>query len=116
LFMLFGILLILLFVMIFYLEFLMINKIYSIYDCKVEAYLQPFFLKSKGEAIRGFTELSNDDKTNIAKYPEDFTLFELGSYDDANAKFTLHSTPISIGKAIEFKRLSNPVNGDNIAV
>lgn len=77
-------------------------KVFTCYDCKVESYGNPFFMKTKGEAIRGFAEVSNDEKSQIAKYPEDFTLFELGEYDDSNGKFVLHSTPISIGKAIEF--------------
>lgn len=78
-------------------------KVYSIYDCKTEAYLQPIYAQSKGAVIRSFSEAVNDPKTNFAKYPEDFTLFELGDWDDLNAEFILHKTPISIGKAIEFK-------------
>lgn len=78
-------------------------KVYSIYDSKVEAYLNPWFAQAKGEAIRALTELVNDSKTNIGKYPADFTLFELGEYDNANAQFNLHSAPVSVGVAIEFK-------------
>lgn len=77
-------------------------KIFACFDCKVEAYGNPFYMKTKGEAIRGFVEVVNDGQSQISKYPEDFTLFELGEYDDSNAKFLLHSTPISIGKGIEF--------------
>lgn len=82
----------------------MILKIFSVYDCKTEAYAQPFFMKTKGEAVRGFTDVSNDKSTNIAKYPEDFTLFEIGEYDDSNGMIKPHDTPVSVGKAIEFVR------------
>ena len=85
-------------------------KMYCINDSKVEAFLHPFFVNAKGEAIRGFTELANDPKTNIGKYASDFTLFELGEFDNATAKFVLHSTPISIGLALEFKHPSNNIS------
>jgi len=80
----------------------MILKVYTVYDSKAEAYLQPFFSQSKGVAIRSFQEAVRDEKSNISKYPEDFTLFELGEYDDANSKFNLHNTPQSLGVAVEF--------------
>lgn len=84
----------------------MILKLFALYDSKVEAYLQPFFLKSKGEAIRALTRHVNDPNHDFSKYPGDFTLFELGSWDDANAKFILHDAPQSVGVLVEFKQSS----------
>jgi len=75
---------------------------YCVYDSKVEAYMMPFYVQSKGQAIRMFAELANDKDTNVGKYPAEFTLFDLGEIDDSNAKFKLHSTPIAVGVAIEF--------------
>ena len=80
----------------------MIHKVYSVYDSKVEAYLQPFFFPAKGAAIRAFSEIANDKSSSIGKNPEDFTLFELGSWDDSTAKIEMHSTPVSMGVALEF--------------
>lgn len=79
-------------------------KMYCVYDSKVESYGRPFFMKNKGEAVRGFQEIANDPTSQICKYPEDFTLFELGSFDDQTCKFVINSTPVSIGCAVEFKR------------
>lgn len=86
-------------------------KIYCVYDCKVESYGTPFFFKTKGDALRGFSEVANDLKTQIGKYPQDFTLFELGSYDELTGKFTIYSTPVALGVAIEYVKqvpLSSP--------
>lgn len=80
----------------------MILKIYSVYDSKTEFFSQPLYMKAKGEAVRSFTELANDKSNAIGKYPADYTLFELGTFDDATGKFVLHSTPTSIGLALEF--------------
>ena len=85
----------------------MIVKVFTVYDSKAEAYLQPFYMQSKGAAIRAFTDLANDIQHQFYKYSEDFTLFYLGEWDDSNAKFISMLTPSPIGKAVEFK--SNPV-------
>lgn len=77
-------------------------KIFSVYDSKAEAYLQPFFMNSSGSAIRAFTELCNDATSMFGKHPADFTLFELGSFEDAKAKFEPVVTPISLGVGSEY--------------
>ena len=82
----------------------MIVKVFGIYDSKAEAYLPPFFMKSKGEAIRAITAHVNDSQHNFCKYAEDFTLFELGSWDDSNCVFDLLKTPYSLGVLIEFRK------------
>lgn len=79
-------------------------RIYSIYDAKAECFMQPFYTLTAGQAERSFTEACNDPSTVFCKYPDDFTLFELGSFDDATGKFTLKETPKSIGLALHFKK------------
>ncbi len=78
-------------------------KIFSLYDEKIDAYMQPFFFPSKGHAVRAITDFTNDSSTSIGKYPEDFTLYELGEWDDGPASFSIHEHQINLGKAIEFK-------------
>lgn len=84
-------------------------KVFSVYDSKVGAYLNPIFLQSKGAAMRAFEDAVNSSDHQFYKHAADFTMFELGSWDEEKGKFTLHSTPISIGVAIEFKRPEKPV-------
>lgn len=80
----------------------MIYKVFSVYDSKVENYFKPFYESTKGSAIRAFTEIARDKDSQIGKYPEDFSLFELGSYDDSSAIFTLLPAPVHLGGALEF--------------
>ena len=79
------------------------QRMFTVYDHKASAYLLPFFSQTKGTAIRSFTESCNDPQSTFFKYPEDFTLFELGEYDDSTAELFIHPSPEPIGKAIEFK-------------
>lgn len=81
----------------------MILRMYTIFDSKAEVYLQPFCMKAKGEAIRAFADHVNDGQSQFSKHPEDFTLFELGEFDDCKACINMHHTPISMGVAVEFK-------------
>lgn len=87
----------------------MIYKIFTVYDSKVEAYLQPFFMRSKGEAIRAFSELVNDPQHNFSKYPSDFTLFELAEFTDETAGLFPLKTPVSLGVGIEFVKSTGDV-------
>lgn len=77
-------------------------KMFTVHDVKAEAYLQPFFLHTKGQAIRSITEAVSNPEHQFAKYPADFTLFELGEYDDSNGQITSHAAPISLGNLLEF--------------
>ena len=47
-------------------------------------------MRARGEAFRVMADLTSDPNTNVSKNPADFTLFELGTYDDSNARFDLH--------------------------
>lgn len=80
------------------------SKMFSIYDSKTESFYPPFFCKHKGEALRMFADLAVDAKTNIGKYPADFTLFELGDFDESSAAFGVHKTPLSLGLAVEYAK------------
>lgn len=76
-------------------------KVYAIYDSKSEAYSKPHLELTRGLALRSWDSIVNDPNSSINKHPEDFTLFELGEYDPTSGQFQNHSTPLSLGVAIE---------------
>ena len=80
----------------------MLNSVFSIYDAGISTWLPPLFFRNKGECLRWFIDLVNNADSKLAKHPSDYTLFELGSWDDDKCKFSLLSTPVSIGIAIEY--------------
>jgi len=77
-------------------------KMFTIYDSKAEAYMQPFFAKSTGEALRSFSDTCQDKNHIFAKHPEDFTLFELGTWDEQTSNFVIFESKKSLGVAIEY--------------
>ena len=90
----------------------MLMRMYSLYDSKTEAYIPPFYSKAKGDAIRQITQVINDanSKHDFAKYPEDFTLFELGVFDDSTGIITPHMVNENMGCLVNFKQSDSDVN------
>ena len=64
------------------------KKQYAIYDTTAMVFLNSVTFLNHGEAIRWLTSVVNDDKqeTNIAKYPSQFSLWYLGTFDDETGK------------------------------
>jgi hypothetical protein len=80
------------------------NKfLFSVYDSKARAYGNPFVAPRQEMAVRDFTQAVRDPSTQLNKFPEDFTLVEIGQFDDENCCFELHKNPIPLGLASLFK-------------
>lgn len=58
--------------------------IYAVKDSATDSFGMPFFLHSRGEAMRHFTDAVRADpqRSEIAKHPDDYTLHEIGLYDE----------------------------------
>jgi len=69
-------------------------KICCIHDSKAELYTQPLFFQALGQAVRSFSDACNDDKSDYAKHPEDYSLWHIGEYDDLTG--TLHPLPVPV--------------------
>ena len=78
-------------------------RIYAVYDVKAKAYAQPFFMKETGQAIRGFKQVVNDPQTEIYKNPEDFSLFQLGEYDEETGGISPLTSPVSLAHALQMR-------------
>ena len=69
------------------------KNLYSIYDKKSDTYMQPFVELTDGTAIRQCTDLINNGNTPFAKFPEDFMLMRIGSWDEAGGIPTADNPP-----------------------
>lgn len=83
------------------------QKAFTIFDSKVGAYMQPFFMVSTGAAIRTWGDTVNDPKTQFSKHPGDFTLFEIGSYDEETGTFENYQAKINLGTALEARTIES---------
>ena len=77
--------------------------IFSIYDSKAVSHLPPFFLPTKAMALRTFTECANNPEHQFGRHPEDYTLYEHGTFDCDQGVFAL-ADKIAICTALDVKQ------------
>ncbi|WNK14936.1 MAG: nonstructural protein [Microvirus sp.] len=75
----------------------------AIFDAKSESYGRPMFVRAYGEAERAFKDVVNDGKSDYSLHPEDFSLFEVGTFEDASGVVVGLSVPRCLGTAVTFK-------------
>lgn len=67
----------------------MILRVYAVFDMKSKTFNTPFFLINDDVAKRAFFDLVNDPNTTVARHPEDFSLWCLGSWEDVQGEFAV---------------------------
>lgn len=72
----------------------------SVYDSKAGGFLAPFFVRSLGVGIRWFESCCVNVDHDFAKFPSDYTLFDLGTFGDTDGDFTLHPSPRAVVSAL----------------
>lgn len=91
-------------------------NIFSIYDSKADAYLQPFFSANSETAERELSSAVNNPgpqerPNNFYWYAEDYTLFLIGHFDENTGKIAAYD-PRSVINCLKLKKASN--GADNI--
>lgn len=61
-------------------------NIFTIFDNKALAYLQPFFSRNIATAIREITAVMSNPDHNFSTHCEDYSLFHIGDYDENTGK------------------------------
>lgn len=79
------------------------KKIFSIFDSRALAFLQPFHLPSQAHAIRTVSEAMQEPNSIFADYPEDFTLFEIGSFDELTGELQPMLMHSNLGNLLRLK-------------
>lgn len=62
--------------------------VYAVYDSKAEAFGSPIFCSTDGLALRGFSDACAAPDSSLHKYPADYVLFKIGTYDPNSGKLT----------------------------
>lgn len=76
------------------------HLLFTVYDEKAEVFMPPFFVPTIGLATRAFSDCVNGEH-QFAKHPQDYTLFQLGHFDDSNAEM-ISATKKSLGNGVEY--------------
>lgn len=76
--------------------------IVAVRDSAIDAFMRPFFVPSVAAAVRSFGDEVNRSGSEMAAHPEDYELFELGNWFDADASFEVLPKPRSVSRAVDF--------------
>lgn len=91
----------------------MVLKMFTIYDSKLKAYMPPLYYRNSGEALRAVTMSLEKSDHPFAKFPGDYTLFEIGQFDDETGAIDQLSTPHSHGVLVELLPQRAPIQAVN---
>lgn len=81
----------------------MILKVFAVYDEKAEIFAQPFFMANKGTALRAMSNVFAKPEHEFTKFPQDYTIYELGEYDDSNGRMLPYDKPQHVCRLSELK-------------
>lgn len=81
----------------------MLHKVFSIHDSKADAFLLPFMLPRLEMAQRTFGDCINSADHQFGAHPDDYTLFEVGTWDDETCEYKTHA-PQSHGNGVIYLR------------
>lgn len=81
---------------------------FGLFDSKAAVYGTPFFMPNQAMAMRGFGDMVNDNRSMVAKHPEDFTLYMLGEFDDNTGVVKAFEPPSNLGSATQFVKEKAP--------
>lgn len=90
--------------------------VFAVRDRAADAFGTPQYNVARGSAIRSFSDAINSGSDALANHPEDFDLYELGSFDDRVGLFeTGVPQMIAVGKDLRVEKgvgqAQLPLNG-----
>lgn len=81
-------------------------KLFTVYDSKAEAYLQPFYQKTTGLALRAIEDEIQNKDSNLSRHSSDYTLYEIGIWDENKGTVHMLDVKKNLGVCTEFKRIN----------
>lgn len=76
----------------------------SVYDEKARFFDLPFYSLTNGEGMRLFEDAVNDSQTRLFLHPEDYKLYQIGSFDNSTGLLVSLDVPLLLCSASQFKR------------
>lgn len=83
-------------------------ELYAVHDKAVNAFMQPFFCRARGEAFRSFIAACNDEKGPFVNHLPDYNLYYIGEFDDQSGILYPLSAPDRLLSAAEARDRGSP--------
>ena len=75
--------------------------IFTVFDTAAKQYKPPFNAETPELAKRMFSEIANDPRTEVHKYPHEFALYSVGEFDVMTGEVVSYA-PESLGNAAQY--------------
>lgn len=79
-----------------------VQKVFAVFDLKACSFSTPFFCVNAGVAIRMFQRAVNDPQTDLNRFPGDYELYEVGTWDPNVGQLETAERKVSLGLASAF--------------
>lgn len=92
------------------------HKVYAVFDSKVKVFDPPFLMRNAAEALRSFTLAVNHQSNKdgkIATFPADYTLFEIGEWNDLTGSIVMHEAKTSLATGLDVKDTNSGIQALN---
>lgn len=81
-------------------------SVYTVFDTKAKAYLNPFYSTNDETAKRQILECVLDPQHRFCMHATDYVLFKLGDFENTECKFELLQAPEHMVNLITMKQAS----------
>lgn len=88
----------------------MIMEVYAVFDKKVNAYMNPQFFRTRGEALRAWMDAVHAEAAPFRRHAEDYVFCRLGVYNDSTGEFACVSPPELSMSAVDCLTVDGSVN------
>lgn len=75
----------------------------AVYDQKAESYGRPIIEQTVGAAIRAFEHETTQGDNPLGKFPQDFSLWQIGTYDELKGELKSLAIKVNLANAWEIK-------------
>lgn len=83
-------------------------EVFSVYDSAARLFMEPFHAPTIESAIRSFRHTVNHGQNQISRFPEDYTLFHVGTFNQEDGQIVPLTAPANLGVAITFVQERKP--------
>lgn len=78
------------------------QKVFSVFDSKAQAFLQPFHTVNPAVAVRMIADATQQKDHMFNTHAPDYTLFEIAEFDDETGLFTPNANHTNLGNLQTF--------------
>lgn len=85
----------------------MVLIVCAVRDSALDAFMRPIFVPTTGMAVRSFSDEVKRDESPMSSHPEDYALFELGTFDEESGRMVNLDSPRQLVRGADVKEMAD---------